>query len=135
MIESPVRACCISILKGITKCSSMVAKFCLQTPTLPPPPTLGMGMYISYQIHVYYNAAQWLSGRVLDSRSRSCGFEPHWRHCIVSLSKNINPSLVHVLAQPRKTRPYINERLMLGGKESNQTNKHVYCTDVSLNKV
>ena len=26
----------------------------------------------------------WLSGRVLDSRPRRCGFEPH---CVVSLSK------------------------------------------------
>ena len=25
--------------------------------------------------------AQWLSGRVLDSRSRGCMFEPHRRHC------------------------------------------------------
>ena len=31
--------------------------------------------------------AQWLSGRVLDSRPRGCGFEPHPRHCVVSLSK------------------------------------------------
>ena len=31
--------------------------------------------------------AQWLSGRVLDSRSKGRGFEPHRRHCIVSLSK------------------------------------------------
>ena len=30
--------------------------------------------------------AQWLSGRVLDSRPRGPGFELHWRHCIVSLS-------------------------------------------------
>ena len=36
--------------------------------------------------------AQWLSGRVLDSRPRGRGFEPHGRHCVVSLSKNINPS-------------------------------------------
>ena len=42
-----------------------------------------------------------LSGTVLDSRSRGRGFEPHRRHCVVSLSKNINPSLV--LVQPRKT--------------------------------
>ena len=28
-----------------------------------------------------------LSGRVLDSRSRGFGFEPHLRHCILSLSK------------------------------------------------
>ena len=63
--------------------------------------------------------AQWLSGRVLDSRPRGGGFKPHRRHCVVSLSKNINPSLV--LVQPRKTRPYITERLLMGSKESNQT--------------
>ena len=65
------------------------------------------------------SGAQWLSGRVLDSRPRGCGFEPHQRHCVVSLSKNINPSLV--LVQPRKTRPFITERLLMGRKESNQT--------------
>ena len=47
------------------------------------------------------------------------GFKPHRRHGVVSLSKNINPSLV--LVQPRKTRPFITERLLLGCKESNQT--------------
>ena len=26
--------------------------------------------------------AQWLSGRVLDSRLRGCGFKPHRRHCL-----------------------------------------------------
>ena len=31
--------------------------------------------------------AQWLSGRVLDSRQRDRVFEPHWRHCVVSLNK------------------------------------------------
>ena len=31
--------------------------------------------------------AQWLSGRVLDSRLRGRGFEPHRHHCVVSLSK------------------------------------------------
>ena len=68
-----------------------------------------------------YLGAQWLSGRVLDSRPKGRGFEPQRRHCVVSLSKNINPSLVLVL--PRKTRPYITERLLMGRKESNQTNK------------
>ena len=48
------------------------------------------------------------SGSVVDSRPRGRGFEPHQRHCIVSLSKNINPSLV--LVQARKTRPFITER-------------------------
>ena len=65
--------------------------------------------------------AQWLSGRVLDSRPKGRGFEPHRRHCVVSLSKNINPSLV--LVQPRKTRLFITERLLMGRKESNQTKK------------
>ena len=31
--------------------------------------------------------AQWLSGRVLDSRPRGRGFEHHRRHCVVSLRK------------------------------------------------
>ena len=68
-----------------------------------------------------HKGAQWLSGRVLDLRPKGRGFEPHRRHCVVSLSKNMNPSLV--LVQPRKTRPYITERLLMGRKESNQTNK------------
>ena len=58
---------------------------------------------------------------MLDSRPRGRGLEPHRRHCDVSLSKNINPSLV--LDQPRKTCPFITERLLMGRKESNQTNK------------
>ena len=62
--------------------------------------------------------AQWLSGRVLDSGPKGRVFEPHRRHCVVSLSKNINPSLV--LVQPRKTRPFVTERLLMGRKESNQ---------------
>ena len=66
--------------------------------------------------------AQWLSGRVLDSKPRGIGFESHRRHCVVSLSKNINPSLV--LVQPRKTRPFITERLLMGCKESNQTKQN-----------
>ena len=74
-------------------------------------------------VSVYFTTmgAQWLSGRVLDSRPKGSGLEPHRRHCVVSLSKNINPSLV--LVQPRKTRPFITERLLMGHKESNQTNK------------
>ena len=77
--------------------------------------------YLSWCIKCYVGA-QWLSGRVLDSRPKGRGFEPHRRHCVVSLNKNINPSLV--LFQPRKTHPYITERLLMGRKESNQTNKH-----------
>ena len=68
--------------------------------------------------------AQWLSGRVVDLRPRVGGFEFHQRHCPVSLSKNINPSLV--LVQPRKISPFITERLLMGRKESNQTNNDPY---------
>ena len=57
--------------------------------------------------------------RVLDLRQRCRRFEPHRCHCVVSLSKNMNPSLVMV--QPRKTCPFISERLLMGHKESNQT--------------
>ena len=39
-----------------------------------------------------------------------------------SLSKTINPNLV--LVQPRKTNPFITERLLMGSKESNQANKN-----------
>ena len=40
------------------------------------------------------------------------------------LARNIYPSLV--LVQPRKTRPFITERSLMGRKESNQTNKTNY---------
>ena len=76
-------------------------------------------MAVVYQ----FAGVQWLSGRVLYSRPKGRGFEPHWCHFVVSLSKNINPSLV--LVQPRKTRPFITERLLMGRKESNQTNKQI----------
>ena len=36
---------------------------------------------------------------------------------------NTNPSLV--LVQSRKTRPFLTERLLMGRKESNQTNKNL----------
>ena len=67
--------------------------------------------------------AQWLNGRVLDSRPRGRGFEPHRHHCVVFLSKNINPSLV--LVQLRKTRPFITERLLMRRKESNLAKKNL----------
>ena len=64
---------------------------------------------------------------MLDSRPKGHRFEPHRRHCVVSLSKNINPSLV--LVQPRKSCPFITETLLMGRKEPNQTktNKFSLC--------
>ena len=76
--------------------------------------------------------AQWLSGRVLDLRPRGRRLEPHRFHCVVSLSKNINPSLV--LVQPRLTRPYFTERLLTGCKESNQTNKQITMYSVVIHR-
>ena len=32
--------------------------------------------------------AQWLRSRVLDSRPRVRGFQPHWRHCFVVLEQD-----------------------------------------------
>ena len=69
---------------------------------------------------------------MLDSRARGRGFQPHRRHNVVSFSKNINPSLV--LVQPRKTLPYITERLLMGCKELNQTNKIFFLTVKGLKK-
>ena len=96
-------------------------------------------IYISETVLVFTPmGAQWLSGRVLDSRQSVRGFEPHLRHCVVSLSKNINPSLV--LVQPRNTRPFITERLLMGRKESNKKKwsshlNHVYiCSAQSENR-
>ena len=74
-----------------------------------------------FQLIDKYAQKRECSGRVLDSRLRGSGFQPHRRHYIVSLSKNINLSLV--LFQPRKTCPFITERLLMGHKESNKTNK------------
>ena len=71
--------------------------------------------------------AQWLSGRVLDSRPRGRGFEPHRRHCVVVLEQDTF-ILSLVLVQPRKTRPCLTERLLMGRKESNQTNKQTIAT-------
>ena len=64
------------------------------------------------------------SGSVVECLTRdrgARGLEPHRGHCVVILEQDtvIYPSLV--LVHPRKTRPYITERLLMGRKESNQT--------------
>ena len=68
-----------------------------------------------------HEGAQCLSGRVLDLRPKGRGFEPHRRHCVVVLEQDIYPSLV--LVQPRKDRPYVTERLLMGRKESKKKKK------------
>ena len=68
--------------------------------------TLGLGQKVKYKISVTKSVskiflyqtlcmfsqikegAQWLSGRVLDSRPKGSGFEPHRRHCVVVLEQD-----------------------------------------------
>ena len=45
-------------------------------------------------------------------------------------ARHIYPSLV--LVQPRKTRPCLTERLLMGRKESNQTNEEIISTAILL---
>ena len=92
-----------------------VIKYKTQTINLPRP-VLVTTHGKATQKNKLKKGAQWLSGRVFDSRLRGRGFEPHRCHCVVSLSKNINPNLI--LVQPRKTHPFITERLLMGRKES-----------------
>ena len=72
--------------------------------------------------------AQWLSGRVLEAAGSSLTGVT----VLCPRARHINPSLV--LLQPRKTRPYKIERLLMGRKESNQTKEilllttHAKCT-------
>ena len=40
------------------------------------------------RLHNNFQGAQWLSGRVLDSRPRGWGVEPHRRHFIVVLEQD-----------------------------------------------
>ena len=63
------------------------------------------------------------SGSVVEclTRDRGRGFELHWRHWVVSLSKKKLILALYVF-QPRKTHPFITKRLLMGSKESNQTN-------------
>ena len=65
---------------------------------------------------------QWLSGRVLDMRSRGPGSSLTGITWLCPWARHIYPSLV--LVQPRKTNPYIAERLLMRCKNSNQTNKN-----------
>ena len=66
------------------------------------------------------------SGSVLECLTLDRG--AHRRHCVVVLEqRHIYPNLV--LVQPRKTRPCLTEKLLMGRKESNQTNNPKYSVD------
>ena len=75
------------------------------------------GKFITYNV-----GAQWLSGRVLDSRPRGRGFEPHRRHCVGVLEQDTF-ILAYYWFKPGRLVPVLTERLLMGCKELNQTNK------------
>ena len=43
---------------------------------------------LATDLQAHLQGAQWLSGRVLDSRPKGSGFEPHRRHCVVVLEQD-----------------------------------------------
>ena len=67
-----------------------------------------------YKIEACFRTFRERSGRVLDSRQRGRGIEPHRRHCIVVLEQDTFILYSLVLVQPRKTRPCLTERLLMG---------------------
>ena len=76
---------------------------------------------------------QWLSGRVLDSRLSGAADSSLTIVTTLCLwARHINPSLV--LVQPRKTRPYMTEILLMGRKESNQIKILVWHDKASIEK-
>ena len=67
---------------------------------------------------------QWLSCRVLDSRPRAAGSSLTSVTALWSLSKTHLSWLS--TGSTQETRPCLTERLLMGRKESNQTNKQCY---------
>ena len=46
------------------------------------------GLAVACRLRPTIEGAQWLSGRVLNSRLRGRGFEPHGHHCVVVLEQD-----------------------------------------------
>ena len=81
-------------------------------------------VYFHTHVHVHIGRR---SGSVVECLTRDRGAAGSSLTSVTalwSLSKQIYPSLV--LVQPRKTRPCLTERLLMGRKVSKQTNKHVH---------
>ena len=67
----------------------------------------------SLSLSPIHQGAQWLSGRVLDMRSRGCWLEPHRQYCVVSSwARHINPCLV--LVSLGKISSDMTEKLLTG---------------------
>ena len=74
-----------------------------------------------------------LSGSVVECLTRDRGATGSSLTGVIALcpcTRHINPSLV--LLKPRKTRPYITERLLMGRKESNKQIKQNIEESISL---
>ena len=80
-----------------------------------------LNIFIYYTPPQFLLGTQWLSGRVLDSRLRGRGFEPHLRHCVVSLSKT-HLSLLST-GSTQEDSPDITEKLL---NQIKQTGNHFY---------
>ena len=90
---------------------------------------LTVSICMGWSIRMKRVGSQWLSGRVLDTRLRGpwVWASPASLRC-GPWARHIYPSLL--LVQPRKTRPCLTERLLMGRKESNQTMKRVKLTHI-----
>ena len=56
--------------------------------------------------------------------SRGCMYEPHRRHCFVSLRKTLYPWLITgLLLQPRKIYPHMTVKLFVGDVKNQKKNK------------
>ena len=89
-----------------THCNPLICTMCVQTGV---PAMISLGSLLAHQRSLLTSlvmpnsdprdrsfyptltlmiGAQWLSGRVLDSRPKGRGFEPHRRHCVVVLEQD-----------------------------------------------
>ena len=72
------------IYRGVTK---ILLANSVDPDEMPHGAAFHLGIHCLPKCTFRSKGAQWLSGRVLDSRPRGRGLEPHRRHCVVSLSK------------------------------------------------
>ena len=114
MLKNCVMTCLlISLVYLLTPLAELVYKFSAKSKWVWPGNTIANFSYTTDQ-------DRGAAGLSLTSITALCAWARH-----------INPSLVQV--QPRKTRPFITERLLMGRKKSNQTNLYSINTDKNEN--
>ena len=80
-------------------------------------------LFHQFSSHIYPMGAQWLCGRVFDSRSRGCGLSITGGTVLCQWARHINSCLV--LVQHRKTRPDMTEKNPLDWDLKNNKKKHL----------